>query len=96
MIMRPTTRRARADSDSRWMESIQRRSVQRRHDDHSRPEANNLLWRFAARHVAGGAPTVHPDESMVYVGGTDGFYGVNSDGTFGWYLLRFTDKCRGE
>ena len=50
------------------------------------PKANNLLWRFLLRGTSQGAPTVHPDESMVYVGGTDGFYGVNSDGTFGWYL----------
>lgn len=50
------------------------------------PTSSNLLWRFLLRGTSQGAPTVHPDESMVYVGGTDGFYGINSDGTFGWYL----------
>ena len=49
-------------------------------------KANNLLWRFfAARHVAGRA-----DRAPRRVHGLRGrhgrLYGVNSDGTFGWYL----------
>jgi outer membrane protein assembly factor BamB len=46
------------------------------------PSGNGTLWRFLLRDRSFAPPSVHPDGSIVYVGGKQGLYGVSRDGGF--------------